>query len=231
MFRLSKLCYASNCPNRTNELIFQYSGNKFASSRLYSTLKEKHFTLAPVAFAKVKIFNSDNSRQIEINNHIVDRFIIPPKPVFCTIQWHETQRLDLLNENQCIVYSLHASKEYYLAVAYNPSSISSVIYVHHDSRGICLHGLKVNSICNNKPNTRLISDDQINNRMFLCMNLTRAHDSFAVDRTDDLEVDLIKVPSKPGSGLLSRFLKLIHFKLFHFQQSLVYKGPLKFKRI
>lgn len=130
----------SKCANGGyGDFIFRFSGNKFISSSFYSFMKQKLNKAVATVYIKHDIDQSDE---------VVDQFITPPMPIYCTINWHEPQQLDLSVQNQCIVYSFSGAAEYYLALTNNPSSVKSTIYIHHDKHGICLHGLNINSVCN-----------------------------------------------------------------------------------
>ena len=58
----------------------------------------------------------------------------------------------------------------------------SILYLHHNQNGICIHGPGfLNSKCVTHQKSRIISDSRIQNDLFVCLNFTQSHISLAAD--------------------------------------------------
>lgn len=197
--------------NDYEKFVFRYSGSKFISKIFYSVLKNR--INSAVARVSIKKYGDDSTAALQLaeDNIRVNKLILPPKPIYCAMNWQDPQQLDLSIENQCVVYSFNGAQEYYLALGYNPSSTHSIIYLHHDKNGLCLHGMNINSVCNFNDEAKIISDFNINSNMYLCLNQTRAHLSFKEDRTENLVTDLIEIPRSLNIkvGYVEGFAKMI----------------------
>ena len=93
------------------------------------------------------------------------------------------------------MYTVLKSEEYFIALSNNPSITNSGnLYVHHNHRGVCVHGPNVNSVCAYNERVRLNSDPNISNQLYLCLNTTEAHVSWGQDRHEDKMLGLIEIP-------------------------------------
>ena len=176
----SKEQYKRNIILTLNELNCTESEATFIANGMDIVTQDVYLTLeATVGKKSAEIFEGDED-VVEDDNFDVWSQTVPAVPVFCNVAFHNAQKFNLKEENQCIYYAVQGNDEYFLVFSDNPSDEDSMYFMHHNKEGICFHGPGIiNSRCIESAEAAIISDDNINNNMFLCFNYTAAHESLA----------------------------------------------------
>ena len=76
-----------NCKNE--EFVFRDGDNFF--SKNFEMSFERLDKETPVGSVEVRYFSNEQYVQEKDNNNIVDDYILPPKPFYCTMNWHDAQ--------------------------------------------------------------------------------------------------------------------------------------------